>query len=107
EWIAERDRLFGEDGRIVFDLFAPKCVELFTRSRAILELIASRYPLIIVDEAQDTGDQQWACIHALKDIVQLLCLADLEQQIYDFRADVSPERVAEIMAAIEPESVEL
>ena len=107
DWLTERERLFAEEGRIIFDLFAPKTLDLFVRSKALRRVVAARYPLVIVDEAQDTGDQQWACLHKLCDLLQLVCLADLEQQIYDFRPDVSPERVTEIMKALAPVSVEL
>jgi DNA helicase II / ATP-dependent DNA helicase PcrA len=107
DWDAERERLFKEDGFIAFDLFASKALELLQRSVAIRTLIASRYPLVIVDEAQDTGTHQWACIAALEKLVQLVCLADLDQQIYDFRKDVSPERLAEIMAVLKPLQVDL
>jgi len=106
-WLAERDRLFVEKGQIVFDLFAPKTFDLLARSNALRLIVAKRYPLVIVDEAQDTGDQQWACLHKLCDFIQLVCLADLEQQIYDFRPDVSPERVTEIVKALDPMAVEL
>jgi DNA helicase-2/ATP-dependent DNA helicase PcrA len=106
-WDAERERLFREEGLLAFDLFAPKALALFQRSKAIRELVANRYPLIIVDEAQDTGTEQWGCIAALADFAQLICLADLDQQIYDFRRDVSPERLNEIIALLKPEKVEL
>lgn len=106
-WFSERERLFAEDGRITFDLFAPKTLDLLARSNALRRVVAARYPLVIVDEAQDTGVHQWACLHTLCDHVQLMCLADLEQQIYDFLPDVSPERVTEIMQALAPVSVEL
>lgn len=107
EWFAERERLFLSDGRLSFDLFAPKALELFSRSRAFRTLVADQYPLIIVDEAQDTGTEQWQCIAALADKIQLLCLADLDQQIYDFRRDVSPQRLLEIITALNPLKVDL
>lgn len=107
DWILERERLFAEEGRIIFDLFAPKALELLSRSDALRRIIAGRYPLVIVDEAQDTGEYQWACIRELCDLVQLVFLADLEQQIYDFRPDVSKDRVNEIHNAITPMHVEL
>ena len=106
-WLIERERLFREEGQIVFDLFAPKTLDLLTRSDALRRIVAARYPLVIVDEAQDTGDRQWACLSRLCDLVQLVCLADLEQQIYDFRPDVSPERVTEIMKTLAPVVVDL
>ena len=106
-WDAERERLFLEEGRIVFDLFAPKALALVQGSAAHRQLIADRYPLIIVDEAQDTGTEQWACMEALASLTQLVCLADLDQQIYDFRRDVSPERLTQIMTALAPLEVDL
>jgi DNA helicase-2/ATP-dependent DNA helicase PcrA len=106
-WDAERERLFIEEGRTAFDLFAPKALALLQGSAAHRQLIADRYPLIIVDEAQDTGTEQWACMEALAALTQLVCLADLDQQIYDFRRDVSPERLEQIMAALAPLEVDL
>jgi len=106
-WKVERDRLFQAEGLLTFDLFAPKALALLQGSIAIRSLLAGRYPLIIVDEAQDTGTDQWGCIATLASLVQLVCLADLEQQIYDFRPDVSPERLAEIMAALKPLRIDL
>jgi DNA helicase II / ATP-dependent DNA helicase PcrA len=106
-WDAECERLFLEEGRIAFDLFAPKALGVLQGSAAHRKLIADCYPLIIVDEAQDTGTEQWACMEALAGLTQLICLADLDQQIYDFRRDVSPERLKQIMAALTPLEVDL
>lgn len=106
-WDAERERLFLDEGRIAFDLFAPKALALLQGSAAHRKLIADRYPLIIIDEAQDTGTEQWACMESLAGLTQLVCLADLDQQIYDFRRDVSPERLKQIMAALAPLEVDL
>ena len=107
DWVKERERLFYEEGKIVFDLFAPKTLELLSKSDAIKQLIGNKYPLIIVDEAQDTGTEQWACIENLSGYTQILCLADLEQQIYDFRKDVSPERLNQIIKRLSPIEVDL
>lgn len=106
-WDAERERLFREDGLVAFDLFAPKALALLSGSEALRRLIADRYPLIIVDEAQDTGTDQWGCIAALAGLTQLICLADLDQQIYEFRRDVSPDRLTHILEALAPEQVDL
>ncbi len=106
-WDAELERLFSEEGLIAFDLFAPKARQLLSRSVAFRKLVAEKYPLIIVDEAQDTGTEQWECIASLAAYTQLICLADLDQQIYDFRRDVSPDRLAHILAALNPLEVAL
>jgi DNA helicase II / ATP-dependent DNA helicase PcrA len=82
-WLKERDRLFVEEGRIAFDLFAPNAAALLGHSALLRGLIAQKYPLIIVDEAQDTGPDAWRCIESLASLTQILCLADLDQQIFD------------------------
>lgn len=107
DWKTERERLFYEEGRAAFELFAPKARELFERSGRIREMTSLRYPLIIVDEAQDTGPDQWACVKALSGLSQLLCLADLEQQIYDFLPGIGPERIQQIEADLNPVRIDL
>jgi DNA helicase-2/ATP-dependent DNA helicase PcrA len=106
-WDEKRELLFLEEGRVVFDLFAPKALALFQKSSAIRRLIASRYPLILVDEAQDSGTDQWGLNEKLAPLAQIICLADLDQQIYDFRRDVSPERLQQIIKALDPVEVDL
>lgn len=69
--------------------------------------IALSHPLIIVDEAQDTGAHAWRCIELLAPHTQIICLADLEQQIFDFLPGVGPERVQGIRAALGPLDVDL
>lgn len=107
DWNIKREELFHDEGVVAFDLFAPKVHELLDRSKKLRHLFASRHPLIIVDEAQDTGEDQWHSIRLLASASQLICLADLEQQIYDFRPGVSAERVKDIMAALGPEVIDL
>lgn len=106
-WDGERERLFREEGVVAFDLFAPQAHELLNRSTLIRHLFSSRFPLVIVDEAQDTAEDQWQSVRLLAEKSQLLCLADLDQQIYDFRPGVSAERVTQIMDALHPVRVDL
>lgn len=106
-WKIERERLFREEGRIAFELFAPNTAQLLATSSHLLSSIAKRYPLIIVDEAQDTGQFAWQCIQMLSAHTQVLCLADLEQQIFDFLPGVGPERVIAIREALQPHEVDL
>lgn len=107
EWIVERERLFREEGRIAFDLFAPNATALLARSAHLLNSIARRHPIIIVDEAQDTGQFAWQCIQMLAPYTQVICLADLEQQIFDYLPGVGPERVVAIREALKPHEVDL
>lgn len=107
DWLIERERLFREDGRIAFDLFAPYATQLLETSTHLLKAVAQRHPIIIVDEAQDTGQFAWQCIKMLAPSSQVLCLADLEQQIFDYLPGVGPERVTAIREALHPYEVDL
>lgn len=106
-WQAERERLFAEEGQICFDWFAPKSSELLERCQLLRELVADTYPVIIVDEAQDTGSAAWSCIEKLADLCQIICLADLDQQIFDHLEGVGPERIEHIKDALAPVFVDL
>lgn len=106
-WLEERERLFREDGRIAFDLFAPNAAELLQRSEHVRRLIAQRHPLIIVDEAQDTNEHAWRCIELLAPTTQVVCLADLEQQIFDHLPGIGPERIGAIKKSLNPLEIDL
>ncbi|MBP6702585.1 MAG: ATP-dependent helicase [Vicinamibacteria bacterium] len=107
EWLAERERLFFEEGRVAFDLFARSASALLERSAHLRRLVSQRHPLIVVDEAQDTGPEAWRCIELLAPHSQVLCLADMEQQIFDHLPGVGPERIAAIRAALSPLEIDL
>lgn len=107
DWTVERNRLFSEEGVVAFDLFAESALRLLRASSRLRSIYSMRHPLIIVDEAQDTAEDQWQCVRYLSSRSQLVCLADLEQQIFDFRPGVSSERVAHIMEALNPLRIDL
>lgn len=106
-WKIERERLFHENGMTAFDLFASKAAELLVRSSRICGIVTNRFPLIIVDEAQDTGPDQWECVRALSKNSQVLCLADLDQQIFDFLPGIGPERIQQIEDDLHPIRIDL
>ena len=107
EWLKARENLFFTKGNLAFDLFAPKVLQILNRSQLITKIICNKYPLIIIDEAQDTDTYQWETIIKLSSCSQILCLADLEQQIYDFRPGVSIERVEDILNVLHPLRIDL
>jgi DNA helicase-2/ATP-dependent DNA helicase PcrA len=106
-WITERDRLCRENGRICFDLFAPLVATLLEKSAHLRQLVARRHPLLIVDEAQDTNTHAWHCIELLAPDTQVVCLADLEQQIFDYLPGIGPERIETIKKVLSPLLVDL
>jgi DNA helicase-2/ATP-dependent DNA helicase PcrA len=106
-WLQERETLFTTEGLIAFDLFAPKAAKLLAESSLIRGLIAEQFPLVIVDEAQDTGPDAWRCIEMLAASTQVICLADLEQQIFDHLPGIGPERIEAIKATLTPTEINL
>ncbi len=107
EWITEKEDLFLSHGKVTFDLFAPKVLEILTKSLAVKKILANKFPIIIVDEAQDTDPKQWGCIKLFAEKCQMLMLADLDQQIHDYRDGINPERIQEIINFLNPLQVSL
>lgn len=93
DWDAERRRRAAEEGLYCFDLFAAGAADLIEGCLALRDLIADRFPMIIVDEFQDTDDNQWRIVRTLASKTDVLCLADPEQQIFDYRDDIDPRRL--------------
>lgn len=87
--VAERagyqKHLFYEEGLLCFDLFAPVAAEIFMKSPKIRHLISDTYPIIIVDEFQDTNSAEWDMVKQIGVESKIVALADFEQRIYDFR----------------------
>lgn len=106
EWEASRRQMYNTQGRVCFDLFAPLTAEIMTRAKTVRDRISKRYPLILVDEAQDTGDEQWESVRLLAERSQVICLADPDQMIYDFLPGVGPARIDQIRAALAPYEID-
>lgn len=102
DWSDEVLRLFHEEGKIVFDLFAQMVSNLFDSDR-LLKLYCDAFPLIIVDEFQDSDKDQWNIIKRMSKYSQIMCLADNEQRIYDWRAGVSSKRISDVREFLRPQ----
>ena len=87
---------------IHFDLFAKKCCELLTKSNVLLKIFTYAYPIIILDEFQDTNDDEWNLIKILCKHSDLIALADPDQRIYDFRG-ADPARIQQFTETTSPE----
>lgn len=92
-WETERRRLLDDESRASFDTFAHAAARLIEESRHIRDGIADIHPLIILDEFQDTDDDQWRLVQALAEATRSVFLADPGQRIYDFRKGVRPDRL--------------
>lgn len=103
ERLVEKRRLFAEEGLLHFDLFAEKATELLTKSKALSRIIGRAYPIIILDEFQDTNFDEWNFIKALGGQSRMLALADAEQRIYEFRG-ADPKRIGEFVTQFTPDT---
>lgn len=103
---AERIRLATEQGRVCFDLFAPHVGDILHGSERIRRLVAAMYPVIILDEFQDTNAEQWRVVQALGTCCRLIALADPEQRIYDW-IGADPARLDHFRETLNPTEVDL
>lgn len=99
---ATRQReLFDQEGLIAFDLFPTLLTELFARVPLLAQAYARAYPLIIVDEFQDTNTAEWQMVAQLGQHSRLIALGDPKQRIYDFKG-ADPRRFDEFIEAFRP-----
>jgi len=103
---AERLRLARIEGCVCFDLFAQYTGDILHGSKRIRKLVATMYPVIILDEFQDTNAEQWRVVQALGEHSILLALAAPEQRIYDW-IGADPERLNHFKYAFAPTLVDL
>ena len=93
--------MFNTEGTVHFDIFANICTRLLTESHALKKIICAMYPVIILDEFQDTSADEWQLIQLLGTNSALIALADPEQRIYDFRG-ADPKRIAQFIESFKP-----
>jgi len=103
---SELNRL-ERDGRLPFGRFVPLVVQLLDRHPSIRDAYAAKFPLIIVDEFQDTADEEVKLLAALAEVSQVVCLGDPEQRIFEFREGVAPDRLERFQREHRPQVVTL
>lgn len=103
---AELQRLACEEGKVCFDLFADLTAQILGGSTRIRALVSSAYPVVILDEFQDTSAAQWAVVQELGIGSTLVALADEEQRIYDF-IGADPERLNHFLERFDPGAFDL
>ncbi len=107
DWEIERLRLAREDGRYCFEQFAPSAAEVLNRATRARELVSRRYPIVILDEFQDTDDSQWELVKLLSRNSLLIALADPDQRIFDYDPKVDPERLNHLRHFLSPSEFDL
>lgn len=106
-WANEVKRLASEEGCYVFGEFATVANQLILGSNAIAKLIADKYPVIILDEFQDTNDSQWELVKSLSRRSHMMFLADPDQRIFEYDDHVSAERLQHLRDYFHPAEFDL
>lgn len=102
----ELQRLAFEEGKVCFDMFADLVAQILTGSTKLRKLVSSAYPVIVLDEFQDTNTGQWLVVQQLGIDSTLIALADEEQRIYDF-IGADPERLNHFKERFNPGEFDL
>lgn len=106
-WPEEKRRLAKQESLYVFDTLAPAVAELLERSADLRALYSDRYPVVVVDEFQDTNVDQWRVVRALSARSTIICLADPDQRIFDHIEGVDEHRLEEAKQTLQPTTFDL
>ncbi len=80
-------------GWISFSAMIPFACRLMETSPTLREIISREYPLIIVDEFQDTSAEQWQLLKLIGQDSQVVAFADPNQIIYSSLHKATTERI--------------
>ncbi|WP_148575291.1 UvrD-helicase domain-containing protein [Nocardioides caldifontis] len=107
DWQTETIRLAREESVFVFDTLAPTAASLLEGSDTVRSLYSAMYPLVIVDEFQDTNRDQWRVVQAFASESTVLCLADPDQRIFEHLDGVDEHRLSEAKQFLRPTTFDL
>ena len=103
---AEASMGIGSAGALRFDDLLPGALRVLA-SNFVRQLLHERWPLVICDEFQDTGNDHWQLLQRLAPPARLLLLADPNQMIYNFVPGVGSHRLKLPLRRDGAESVDL
>ena len=90
---SERKKLTFREGRMGVDDLIPSVVESLRDDRQLARDLAKQHPVMLIDEFQDTDDQQYTLFKTIAsqpDSRNLVLIGDPKQAIYRFRgADIN------------------
>ncbi len=93
-----QSKLLGRlEGSWSYDELIPTANHMLDSPR-VADLIRVRWPLVICDEFQDTGNDQWELVQRVASDARMLLMADPDQMIYTFVPGVSAQRIEEARA---------
>ena len=98
-----RSKLLGQDRtKLRYRDLLPGAMAIVSGSERVRRLLASRWGLVICDEAQDTSTEQLRFLRSIASR-KLLFLGDPNQMIYTFIDGVSPERFRQLREWVDRE----
>lgn len=74
-----------EENLIGFEDFPYYTYQIVSNSEFVRDLLTYKYPVIILDEFQNTNDLQWMILRAFTTQIRLIVFADPNQTIHSFR----------------------
>lgn len=77
--------LANSKGKVCFAEFAKIASELLSRSTKLSAHLANCFPMIMLDEFQDTDKYEWLAIRSLGEHATIVSFADPNQRIFEFR----------------------
>ena len=92
---------FKATASFISTFFAELAGDLLLASPKLQKIISCAFPIIILDEFQDTNAEEWRMIQALGATSHLIALADPDQRIYEFRG-ADPLRIDAFTTKYQP-----
>ena len=87
--------LAKQEGLLAFDVIIPLAMRLFIQSPALRKIVGRRFPLIVVDEFQDTSQVQWDFLQGIAEDSQVIAFGDPNQIIYSSMHEATEKRLEE------------
>lgn len=107
--VADENRLevlqsLAKQGRLSFEVLIPLTISLLGVSPKLRTIVTRYHPLVIVDEFQDTSEEQWQLLQLLGSESQVVIFGDPNQIIYQSFHGATARRFDEFLAwkRIEP-----
>ena len=85
----------AREGLLAFATLIPLATRLLTSSERLRRIVGRNYPLIIVDEFQDTSEEQWQFLRVVGQYSQVVAFGDPNQIIYAGMHEATEKRMDE------------
>lgn len=85
-------------GLLAFSTIVPLAVHLLESCPRLRAIYSRAFPLIMVDEFQDTSEEQWRLLKAMGEASQVVAFADPNQIIYSSLHEATQRRLEEFCA---------